>query len=216
MMNLSLFLNRFVSHPCKKTCKQSMVLQKITNNRTNGRLIEGAEDHLYAQHEKSSHLQSISCTAKLSSIPHPAQWQIQSNIERRILLGNSNYGIKSFRRPTFARPSLLPPIPIALCRPSSFEDETRAGKVPRNNRGSFIGPAKSRGCLCTTPCAMKQRRSRRWCGASLSSMIITTEPRRNPPPKIPEREGQINGDSVITNTHHNFSFHMSILFLLTF
>jgi hypothetical protein len=115
--------------------------------------------------------------------------------------GNSNYGIKKFPGPTFARSSLLDPTPIRLCRPSSFEDEIGAGKVPRNNRGSFIGPANSRGCLCTTPCAMKHRRRRRWCGASASSMIITTEPRRNPPPKIPEQEHQISGDSVTTNAY---------------
>lgn len=110
--------------------------------------------------------------------------------------------IKLFWGPTFARPSLLAAAPIALCRPSSFEDETGAGSVPRNNRGSFIAPEKSRGCLCTTPWDMKQRRSRRWCGASASSMIITTEPRRNPPPRIPAREHQI---TVIQCSNYQFT-----------
>jgi hypothetical protein len=46
-------------------------LQKISNNRTIERRI-GAMDHLYVHHEKPSHPLSISCTAKLSSSPHPA------------------------------------------------------------------------------------------------------------------------------------------------
>jgi hypothetical protein len=66
-------------------------------------------------------------------------------------LGTITAVIKLFQGPTFARPSLLAAGPIALCRPSSFEDETGAGSVPRNNTGSFIAPEKSRGCLCTTP-----------------------------------------------------------------
>jgi hypothetical protein len=59
-----------------------------------------------------------------------------------------------------------------------------AGSVPRKDLGSFMGPAKRTDWPCTIPWDMKLRSNSKWCGASPSSITITTEPTRKPPPRI--------------------------------
>lgn len=77
--------------------------------------------------------------------------------------------------------------PGAIRGLSSFEPETGDGSVPRNALGSFDGLAKRSGWRWTRPWAMKFLKRRRWCGASASSITITTVPSWKPPPRIPAR-----------------------------